>query len=253
MKKILLAAICLLSTGSAMALDNEPKEGVTSMAFLGLTTSRIRGNVYDAGLWKYKSKVGGTLGLRLDYVLPNAHGTYITGGVDWTMKGGRYSTPAVYVNSADILDTRTEDATVKANLHYMEIPIRVGFRYNVNKQIGVYGELGPYFAIGVGGKHKFSVDADGTIWNEIEEASTWKAFKKSQQNVNFQRWDCGLGFRVGAEYNKHYNLMFGCDWGFTDMYRDDYRDAVYPIAKAAGYTLDKVKNFQFSLAFGYRF
>ena len=222
-----------------MALDNEPKEGVTAMGFLGLTTSHIRHTVYDG-------KVGGTLGLRLDYVLPNAHGTYVTAGVDWTMKGGKFS-----FSEEDPLNLGTfKDATTKANLHYMEIPVRVGFRYNVNKQIGVYGELGPYFAIGVGGKRKLNVDADGPQWGAVEDAGTWKAFKKSQERVNFQRWDCGLGFRVGAEYNKHYNLMLGCDWGFTDMYRDEYRDAM---AAALTPLINKAQNFQFSLAFGYRF
>ena len=49
--------------------------------------------------------------------------------------------------------------------------------HNFSKEIGVYGELGPYFAVGVGGKHKLHVDADGAFWDEIEEAGTWKAFK----------------------------------------------------------------------------
>jgi len=246
MKKILLTVVCALFATGAMAIDNEPKEGVTSMAFMGLTSSHIRGNVFDNDeLIKYKNKVGGTLGLRLDYVLPKAHGTYITAGADWTMKGGK--------RDVAVVGSVVEDGTVKSNLHYIEIPVRVGFRYNINTQIGVYGELGPYFSVGIGGKRKLSVDADGAEWNEIEEAGTWKAFKKSTQRLNYQRWDCGMGFRVGAEYNKHYNLILGCDWGITDMYRDDYRDIVYPIAKAAGYKLGKAKNFQFSLAFGYRF
>lgn len=260
MKKILTLALAVLTTGSALALDNEPKQGFTYMGFLGMTTSQIRNTAYDG-------KVGGTAGMRLDYVLPKAHGTYLSAGVDWSMRGGKYDVIALEPTSL-----ATSEATEFANLHYVEIPIHVGFRYNFSNEVGVYGEVGPYFAVGVGGKKKLSVDADGPQWRTLEDANTWGAFKKNKTvgHTNFQRWDAGLGFRVGAEYNKHYNLMLGCDWGFTDMYRDDYRDAVavaadaYAAAVAAAtggtpitvpevHKLSKAKNFNFALTFGYRF
>lgn len=248
MKKLLLMVVAALFAGNAMALDNEPKEGVTAMAFMGLTTSHIKNTLYNG-------KAGGAMGFRLDYILPKAHGTYITAGLDWTMKGGKFKT--FEVDPTDQTAAIYVDATEKAKLHYVEIPIRAGFRYNINKQIGVYGELGPYFAIGVGGKHKYKVDADGALWNDIEEDNTWKAFKKSTVagRDNFQRWDAGIGFRIGAEYNQHYNLMFGCDWGITDMWRDDYRDVMYEEFRLGniGAPLAKAKNFLFTLAFGYRF
>ena len=243
MRKILMIALGVLFAGNAMALENEPVQGFTGMAFLGMNASQIHNTNYDG-------KVGGVMGFRLDYVLPKAHGTYITAGVDWTMKGGKFDTFRAWENE-------DFDATVKTNLHYMEIPIRVGFRYNFSKEIGVYGELGPYFAVGVGGKHKLHVDADGAVWDEIEDAGTWKAFKKSTAlyHENYQRWDAGFGFRVGAEYNQHYNLMLGCDWGFTDMYRDEYRDAMYEGYRKGlvAAPLAKAKNFNFTIAFGYRF
>ncbi len=240
MKRLFPLFVALLFAGNAMALENEPKEGVSSMAFLGLTTSHIKHTAYGG-------KAGGTMGFRLDYVMPKAHGTYITAGFDWTMKGGDFD--ALYSDPTDALNI--QPGSEKAKLHYVEIPIRAGFRYNVNKHIGIYGELGPYFAIGVGGKHKCKVDADGNQWDDVEEENTWKAFKKSTTvgRDNFQRWDAGIGFRIGGEYNQHYDLMFGCDWGITDMWRDKYRDAMY----TAQMPLQKAKNFQFTLAFGYRF
>lgn len=242
-----MIAVGMLFAGNAMALENEPVQGFTGMAFLGMNASQIHNTNYDG-------KVGGVMGFRLDYVLPKAHGTYVTAGVDWTMKGGKYDTTREIIS---ILGPEKAPATVKTSLHYMEIPIRVGFRYNFSKEIGVYGELGPYFAVGVGGKHKLHVDADGSDWNADEERGTWKAFKKSTEihHENFQRWDAGFGFRVGAEYNQHYNLMLGCDWGFTDMYRDEYRDAMYEGYRKGlvAAPLAKAKNFNFTIAFGYRF
>ena len=64
-----------------------------------------------------------------------------------------------------------------------------------------------------------------------------------------QRFDCGFGFRVGAEYNNQYSLNFGWDWGFTDMFTDKYRTA-YALT---GWSLPKMKNHNMSLTFGYRF
>ena len=70
------------------------------------------------------------------------------------------------------------------------------------------------------------------------------------EKLTFQRWDAGLGFRIGAEYNQHYNLMFGCDWGLTDMYRNSLRDKFVEEYETR---LPKVHNFNFSITFGYRF
>ena len=238
MKKFLIAAIALvMCAGNTKALDNEPEEGFTFMGIFGMNVSKLQNHDYNA-------KPGATMGARVDYVLPYAHGTYLTAGLDWTMKGGKKSL------SRNIAGT-DDDATAKYNLHYFEIPIRVGFRYNPLDNLGLFAEIGPYFAVGVGGKHKFSLDFDGEAANELEDLNTYKAFKNYGYPVEtFQRWDAGIGFRVGAEYNQHYNLMIGCDWGLADIYRDSYRDAYY---QAWGMRLPKVKNFNFSITIGYRF
>ena len=230
--------------GNAKALDNEPEEGFTFMGLFGMNISKLQNHDYNA-------KFGATMGARVDYVLPYAHGTYVTAGVDWTMKGGKLS------QSFNVLGSQV-DGTAKYNLHYFEIPIRVGFRYNVLENLGFYGEIGPYFAVGVGGKHKLSIDIDGEAANAVEDAGTYKAFKNADfdptnpTKLPFQRWDAGIGFRIGAEYNQHYNLMFGCDWGLADIYRESLRDQFY---EATGRTasLPKVKNFNFSITVGYRF
>jgi len=238
MKKFFIAAIALvMCAGNAKALDNEPEEGFTFMGIFGMNVSKLQNHEYNA-------KPGATMGARVDYVLPSAHGTYVTAGLDWTMKGGKESL------SRNIAGTDV-DATAKYNLHYFEIPIRVGFRYNPLDNLGFFGEIGPYFAVGVGGKHKYSLDIDGEAANAIEDLNTYKAFKNYGYPIeSFQRWDAGIGFRVGVEYNQHYNLMFGCDWGLADIYRDSLRDDYY---QANGYRLPKVKNFNFSITIGYRF
>lgn len=236
-KNILLPALALLFSANAFALDNEPEEGVTTTAFLGMSVANVRNNaLFD------DAKVGGTLGVKFDYVLPNAHGTYLSAGLDWAMRGSKTTIVALGVSS-------NAEATAKLNLHYLEIPVHVGYRYNLNENVGFYGEVGPYFAVGVGGKYKISVDADGSEWNQIEENASYPIFKKNKEKDSFQRWDAGLGFRLGAEFNQRYNVILGCDWGLTDMWRDDYRDFI----SDAGGKLDKCKNFNFTIAVGCRF
>lgn len=238
MKKFFSLLIVLaMCSGNVMALDNEPEEGISFMGLFGMNVSKLQNHEYNA-------KVGATMGIRADYMLPNAHGTYLTAGVDWTMKGGKLS-------YSEMVGTTNVDATAKYALHYFEVPIRVGFRYNASDELGLYGEVGPYFAVGVGGKHKVKLDMDGDAANIIEDAGTYKAFRNyGYPDKTFQRWDAGIGFRVGAEYNEHYNLMLGCDWGLADIYRNSLRDDFYD---NTGTSLPKVHNFNFSITLGYRF
>lgn len=252
MKKIFYFIIAMaMCAGNAQAFEYEPEEGLTWMGLFGMNISALQNHPYN-------SKAGAMMGIRADYMLPSAHGAYITGGLDWTMKGGKMSLLADLGNE----QIQARDATAKYNLHYLEIPIRVGFRYNVTEELGFYGEVGPYFAIGVGGRHKFRINEDGPEVRKMEDENTYKAFKNISFDSNFpdkqtfQRWDAGIGFRIGAEYEGHYNLMFGCDWGLADMYRDSFRDA-YKTYTATTFGTDsrlpKVHNFNFSITVGYRF
>ena len=234
---IIAAAMCF---GNAQAFEYEPEEGLTWMGLFGMNVSKLQNHSYNA-------KVGAMMGVRADYMPPHAHGAYLTAGLDWTMKGGKTSLIALVGPG-----TESKDATAKYNLHYFEVPIRVGFRYNLTDEIGFYGEFGPYFSVGVGGRHKMAIDGDGAAVRETEDDYTFKAFKNKEDldRPTFQRWDAGLGFRIGAEYNQHYNLLIGCDWGLCDIYRDSFRDAFF---EKYNTRLTKVRNFNFSIAVGYRF
>ena len=250
MKKFFYFIIALaLSTSNAMAFENEPEEGFSFMGLFGMNISKLQNNLIED-----KAKVGAMLGIRADYVLPKAHGTYLTAGIDWSMKGGKGS---IFVNDLD------NEASSKYTLHYIEVPVRVGFRYNISEEIGFYTEFGPYFAVGVGGSHSLSIDADGSDIREAEEQFSYNAFKNYDYDpinypnrLPFQRWDAGIGFRIGAEYNQHYNVMIGADWGLADIYRGSLRDA-YADYMLSTYqqniSLPKVKNFNFSITVGYRF
>lgn len=241
MKKILFVIVAMvMCAGNAKAFEYEPEQGFSWMGIFGMNVSKLQNHDFGA-------KAGAVLGARVDFVLPKAHGTYLTAGLDWTMKGGKGEEPDITIDGKDY------DVNGKYALHYFEVPIRVGFRYNPTESIGLYGEVGPYFAVGFAGRHKISIDEDGSAFRDIEDNASYVAFKNyGYPTESFQRWDAGIGFRIGAEYNHHYNLMFGCDWGLADIYRVSYRDAFKDDAANAGKVLPKVRNFNFSITFGYR-
>lgn len=225
MKKVLLAALALFTFTSAMALDNEPKPGLTWQGQVGLDISNLRGSHFDA-------KPGANLGFYGQYMFEKAHGTYLFAGVDYAMKGAK--------KTIDMPVTGKQ--TDKINLHYFTVPVHIGFQYNFIPELGAFIDFGPYFAVAPGGR--YAVDyADGHIpdthYNVLKKHDDYGA------NIGIQRFDWGLGLRFGAEYNQHYSLNFAFDWGLTDILRDSY------LLHAVGNPT--YKTFNTAITLGYRF
>ena len=226
MKKIFTLIVAMVAmTTSAMALDNEPEEGLTFQGLFGLNLSNFRAGGTNADI-----KPGFNLGAHGEYMLPGCHGVFVNAGVNYTMKGAKSEGLA---------------ATMKARACYVEIPVHVGYRYNFSNDFGVYTDFGPYFALGINGKTILDYDDD-----LLDDVKT-RFFRKDDGSFgDIQRFDFGLGFRVGAEYINHHSLTLGCDWGITNMYTKDYRKAW---KEASGYAVDPMKNFNLSITYGYRF
>ena len=237
MKKIFaLALAAIMCASSAKALEYIPESGFTVQGLFGMNISNFRhpDAAFD-GLTD--PKAGFNLGVRGEYMLPSCYGVFVNLGVNYTMKGAKM----------DVAASLPDDysCTVKYRPCYIEIPLHVGYRFNVLDNLGVFADFGPYFAIGVNGKEKFEFDGDA-----VEDRST-KFFRNSKMDLGeIQRYDFGLGFRVGAEYANHHSLNFSFDWGLTDMYRDSYRRE---FVKENGYELGKLKNFNAGITYGYRF
>ena len=210
MKKIFaLALAAIMCASSAKALEYIPESGFTVQGLFGMNISNFRqpNSLVDA---LTDPKAGFNLGVRGEYMLPSCYGVFVNLGVNYTMKGAKM----------DVAASLPDDysCTVKFRPCYIEIPLHVGYRFNVLDNLGVFADFGPYFAIGVNGKEKFEFDGDA-----VEDRST-KFFRNSKMILGeIQRYDFGLGFRVGAEYANHHSLNFSFDWGLTDMYRDSYR------------------------------
>ena len=237
MKKIFaLALAAIMCASSAKALEYIPESGFTVQGLFGMNISNFRQpNSLVDGLTD--PKAGFNLGVRGEYMLPSCYGVFVNLGVNYTMKGAKM----------DVAASLPDDysCTVKFRPCYIEIPLHVGYRFNVLDNLGVFADFGPYFAIGVNGKEKTEFEGDA-----VEDYSK-KFFRNSKMILGeIQRYDFGLGFRVGAEYANHHSLNFSFDWGLTDMYRDSYRREFF---KENGFELGKLKNFNAGITDGYRF
>lgn len=149
------------------------------------------------------SKVGFHAGVRATKNLDKQiyRGFYVNAGAFLSLKGGKMDLG--------------ELAQSTINAYYLDIPVHFGYKYAVNDNLKLFGEVGPYFDFGLFGNqtNKTIADLDGKKY-EKESHSAFDTLK---------RFDFGLGFRLGAEY-KRYIFSIGYDAGVINTYKTNYDD-----------------------------
>lgn len=121
------------------------------------------------------------------------------------------------------------DQEVKSCLHYIVIPMTYNYWYKL-KRIGMVYEFGPYFGIGLGGKHKSTYELEvedsnfltlaNSILKELENESETDVF----DGDDTKRFDFGLRFGLGVTFGKRMKFMAGYDLGLLDLYRGGEQD-----------------------------
>lgn len=157
-KSILLVALfALFSVASYAQVTFGVKGGVAMSGFMGDNSDNS------------KVKLAGRAGLGLEYAIDDM--VSIQPSLYWSDKGAKYG----------------EDNTIKTtwNAMYLELPVDVQLRFNIDRTSNIVVAAGPYVAYGIGGKIK----ANGTS----AEIDTFDALKD---------WDMGLNFEAGLEFNK---------------------------------------------------
>ena len=130
-------------------------------------------NRLDGGNWQTGLNVGVVAGIPLS----NAQPLYLETGLSYIEKGGKKD-----------LSTGKK---MTYDLNYLEIPIVVKYKYDIDNHFSIQPQLGGYLACGVGGKIK-----------NFEDREAENSFSKN----NFQRFDGGLRIGCGVGYD-----MFYCD------------------------------------------
>lgn len=117
MKTLVLAALLICGVGSTYAQN---REKVRLGVEVGMTVNRITNynNLWD----KKDNKMGFDAGLRVDVNFTD--NIYLGTGLQYVMKGAK-------------ADGRGWE--VKSNPGYLQIPIHIGYRYDFNETIGIFG------------------------------------------------------------------------------------------------------------------
>lgn len=193
MKKVLLFFVLVaMSVVSVNAQDNL-KWGV--MAGMNVSKYTITG---------FDSRIGFHAGVKAELGLSQeASGAYMDFAALLTLKGAKIDGGSI--------------ASIKFNPYYLEVPVHVGYKYAVNDDFALFGNVGPYIAVGLFGKAKAKVD--GNI-ADLEELDTDSASEDIFGNDGLKRFDFGLGLKAGVEFSKKYQLAISYDFGLVEVAKD---------------------------------
>lgn len=187
LKSLFLAALLFCGAMTATAQKGTGRFGITG----GM-------NVTNMTELEQDTRVGFHLGLKGEYFFTK--GLYGSAGLQFTQKGFRTNDEIAGV-----------DVTFKATPGYLQLPLAVGYRHSLGNGCAIFGETGPYFAVGVSGKMK--LDIDGNIADE--EEYDLKFFDEDEGDAN--RFDAGWGLRAGVEFNS-FQVALGYEHGFCEVW-----------------------------------
>lgn len=179
------------------------------------------------------SMSGFNAGVKLEVGLPNVlRGAYLSAGFKITTKSWKASVDWIdndyYDGSGyyyeDYYTTRSWDdddwdsyhITTKVKPYYLDIPIHIGYRFNVAPKASLFFEVGPYFDFGLFGKCTYSMSGDFYDYTLSGDAID-NVFTEEDC---MKRFDVGIGAKIGAEFAKHYQISLGYDHGLNNVFKD---------------------------------
>ncbi len=144
----------------------------------------------DGGEWQTGLNVGAVVGIPLTYQYP----LYLETGLSYIEKGGKKD--------------QTTGEKMTYSLNYLEVPVVLKYKYNVDNHFSIQPQVGGYFAVGVGGKVK--------NYQALEAQSSFN------KNL-FQRCDGGLRFGCGIGYDMFYaDVTY--DLGLANIGHDTFKN-----------------------------
>lgn len=97
------------------------------------------------------------------------------------------------------------------NSYWLTIPLHIGYKFEVSDNLRLFVNGGPYMGIGLFGKLK------GTSVPEHTK-TTLSDNVYGDDFVN--RFDWGIGGKIGAEFARHYQVAIGYDHGIKSLKTD---------------------------------
>ncbi len=102
---------------------------------------------------------------------------------------------------------------VKYRNFYLELPIHYGYALALNSDWTLFGETGPYLAVGIGGRVR-------SEWDGVKDSEKFFSYKDANGD-DPNNFDFGWGVHVGGMFQQKHELKIGWDWGFIDMKKNE--------------------------------
>lgn len=147
----------------------------------------------------------------------------------------------------------------KKTIHYFEIPLVVGIRYNINNKTQFQLNAGGYISIGIIGKYQthekkmidnllYENETYGWIFGSYGSKDNKSKNEKLpysaiHQDMGCKRFDAGLKFETGFDI-KNYYIGIAYDLGLVDMRSEKTKEM---------FAWGAMKNRNFSVNVGYSF
>ena len=184
MKRIALVMVLSTLIFSANAQAGKTVFGVKAGMTIANLTSDMNGD----------AKVGMVVGATMDYGFSD--NIYLLTGLDFKMKGTTHLKMA-------------SSKKAKYAFSYLELPIHVGYKFDIASETSITVHAGPYLACALSGKRK----VDGVSQNLYN--------KNVQNTVGFKmaRFDFGLGVGANVDW-RNFCFGFNFDGGFVNLIKD---------------------------------
>lgn len=195
MKKLIIMALCVLSTFS-VAAQNKVQWGIE----VGAGLSTWMGKNADGSKPLFNPKVGVTMDIPLNWLV-----SFQT-GLNWTSKGASYKMYNDFVTGTNVM------SKVHANQNYFQMPLLAAFHVAATRNFDMVFTVGPYIAYGVSGQSETDVDALTMSWATFDDLYLGGKYISDGYN----RFDAGVQTGVGLDF-KDWTLGLDADFGFCKI------------------------------------
>lgn len=233
MKKLLLCAALAVGVTCAAGAQDKIAFGVRA----GVNINSLSYSGDDSDYDDLKSRAGFHVGAVMDWNV--AGDFYIQPGIYFTTRGAKNE-----YSDSDV--DYSYKYTEKLNMSYLQIPVLASYRFPVSDAVKIDINVGPYVAIGLGGKVKVEETEtyNGDTDTYSEKYDIFGKSKEDEARGDFKRFDAGLRFGAGVNIHKFY-VGVSYDLGLTNLAHsgDEYRWD----------KKDKFRNGSFQVSVGYNF
>ena len=186
MKKLLFIAVAAMFAMCA----NAQKFGITA----GLNVSSWTDEDCD-------SHVADNIGVKLE--ADAEEGFYYEGSALFTEKGVDYKV------KTSILGVDVSSSSNKMDLYYLEVPINLGYKFNISDNFQIAPKGGIYLAAGLFG-------------NDDDDNDPFSDYNSKTDGIidDCNRFDAGLGIGANFWIARHFEISTGYEFGLVEVNKD---------------------------------